>query len=65
MKAYHLDLEQCLIAVIQEVFRLPAVDTNDAEEQLAAEPQSHDLDFLVHDSVYERVNPRGWVRILD
>lgn len=36
MKAYHLDLEQCLIAVIQEVFRLPAVDTNDAEEQLAA-----------------------------
>lgn len=38
---YHLDLQQRLIAVIQEISGLAAIDPDDTEEQLACHPQSH------------------------
>lgn len=39
--AYHLDLHEGFIAVIEQITRFPAVDSDDAEEQLAAQSQRH------------------------
>lgn len=38
---HHLDLHQGFIAVVKQVSCLAAVDSDDAEEQLAGQPQRH------------------------
>jgi hypothetical protein len=48
---YHLYLEQRVVAVVQKIFRLSAVDTHDTEQKLATETECHDLDLLPHDSL--------------
>lgn len=40
-KGYHLDLHEGLCAVVEEVARLPAVDTDDSKQELTAETQGH------------------------
>jgi hypothetical protein len=40
-RAYHLDLEQRFIAVVEQISRLAPVDSDDAEKQLPAQAQSH------------------------
>ena len=38
---YHLDLGESIVAVVQEISRLPAVDLDDAQQQLSAQTQGH------------------------
>ena len=51
MKAYHLNPQQSVVAIIQEVLCLAAVDPNDTQEELSTETESHDLYFLPNDSI--------------
>jgi hypothetical protein len=44
--AHHLNFEQSLITVVQEVLGLPAVDTYDTKKKLAAQAKSHDFELL-------------------
>lgn len=37
----HLDLEEGLIAVIEQITSLAAIDSNDTEQKLTAQSQSH------------------------
>lgn len=39
--AYHFDLEQCLVAVVQQIPGLSAVYSDDTEKQLASHSESH------------------------
>lgn len=48
----HFDLQEGFIAVVQEILGLPAIDADDAQEQLAAETEGHELYFLAHDRVW-------------
>lgn len=48
--ADHLDFQQGLITIIQEVFCFSAIDSDDTEQELTAETEGHDFDFLAHDS---------------
>lgn len=36
---YHLDLHECFIAVVEEITGLAAVDSDDAEQELATETE--------------------------
>ena len=49
---YHFNLEQGFIAVVEKILGLATVYANNAEEQLAAETQSHDFDLLTHNGAY-------------
>lgn len=51
--AYHFDLEESFVTVVEEVFCLSAVDSDDTQKKLTAEPQSHQFDFLTHDSIWK------------
>lgn len=47
----HLDLDEGLVAVGQQIFRLPGVDADDAEEQVAGRAQGH-LHLGLQDAVH-------------
>lgn len=41
LDTYHLDLHECLGAVVQQISRLSAVDAHDTQKQLPAQAQRH------------------------
>jgi hypothetical protein len=49
--ANHFDSEKSIVAIIQEIFCLPAVDPNDTQEELSTETESHDFHLLSDDSI--------------
>lgn len=55
-QTYQLDLHEGLVAVVEQVAGLPAVDSHDTEEQLAAQAQSHWGLALVDDGIDARLD---------
>jgi hypothetical protein len=49
--AHHFYLQKGIVAVVEEILGLAAVDANDTQEELAAETEGHELDLLAHDGV--------------
>lgn len=50
-EADHLDSQESIVTIIQEVLGLAAIDPNNAQEKLSAEAKSHELHFLSDDSI--------------
>jgi hypothetical protein len=50
-EANHLDPQKCIVAIIQKVLGLAAIDPNNTQEELSAEAESHELHLLSNDSI--------------
>jgi len=51
LQTHHFDLQQGVVAVVEQVLGLATVDSNHSEQKLTTEPERHELNVLAHDRV--------------